>query len=142
MKGKWKASDWYTIPNLLGYFRILLIPVFAWLYLQAETSQECFTAALVIGLSGLTDLFDGKIARKFNQVTELGKFLDPVADKLTLGVIIVCLATRYREIWLLAGLFLIKEGFLKRTPRGREATPLAYEHLGFTRPRDGEASLF
>ena len=38
--------------------------------------------------------------------------------------------------------FLIKEGFLKRTPRGREATPLAYEHLGFTRPRDGEASLF
>lgn len=112
MKGKWKASDWYTIPNLLGYFRILLIPVFAWLYLQAETSQECFTAALVIGLSGLTDLFDGKIARKFNQVTELGKFLDPVADKLTLGVIIVCLATRYREIWLLAGLFLIKEGFM------------------------------
>ncbi len=112
MKGKWKASDWYTIPNLLGYFRILLIPVFAWLYLQAETPQECFTAALVIGLSGLTDLFDGKIARKFNQVTELGKFLDPVADKLTLGVIIVCLATRYREIWLLAGLFLIKEGFM------------------------------
>ena len=38
--------------------------------------------------------------------------------------------------------FLIKEGFLKRTPRGREATLLAYEHLGFTRPRDGEASLF
>ena len=38
--------------------------------------------------------------------------------------------------------FLIKEGFLKRTPRGREATPLAYEHLGFTHPRDGEASLF
>ena len=38
--------------------------------------------------------------------------------------------------------FLIKEGFLKRTPRGREATPLAYQHLGFTHPRDGEASLF
>src|SRR5699024_11659123 len=101
------------------YFRILLIPVFAWLYLQAETSQECFSAALVIGLSGLTDLFDGKIARKFNQVTELGKFLDPVADKLTLGVIIVCLATRYREIWLLAGLFLIKEGFMAVMEIGR-----------------------
>ena len=38
--------------------------------------------------------------------------------------------------------FLIKEGFLQRTPRGREATPLAYQHLGFTHPRDGEASLF
>ena len=38
--------------------------------------------------------------------------------------------------------FLIKEGFIKPTPRGREATPLAYQHLGFTHPRDGEASLF
>ena len=40
MKGKWKASDWYTIPNLLGYFRILLIPVFAWQYLQAQTAHR------------------------------------------------------------------------------------------------------
>ena len=51
---KWKRSDWYTIPNLLGYFRILLIPVFAWLYLNAETEGEYIRAALVIGLSGLT----------------------------------------------------------------------------------------
>ena len=109
---KWKRSDWYTIPNLLGYFRILLIPVFAWLYLNAETEGEYIRAALVIGLSGLTDLFDGKIARKFHQITELGKFLDPLADKLTLGVIILCLAARYREIWLLVGLFVVKEGFM------------------------------
>lgn len=109
---KWKTSDWYTVPNLMGYFRILLVPVFAWLYLKAETEGEYLSAALVIGLSGLTDLFDGKIARRFHQVTELGKFLDPVADKLTLGVILLCLAARYREIWILVGLFVVKEGFM------------------------------
>lgn len=109
---KWKASDWYTIPNLMGYFRILLVPVFVWLYLNAESSKDYLTAALVVGVSGLTDLFDGKIARNFHQVTELGKLLDPVADKLTLGAIILCLAVRYPEIWILAGLFVVKEGFM------------------------------
>ncbi len=109
---KWKASDWYTIPNLMGYFRILLVPVFVWLYLNAESSKDYLTAALVVGVSGLTDLFDGKIARNFHQVTELGKLLDPVADKLTLGAIILCLAVRYPEIWILTGLFVVKEGFM------------------------------
>lgn len=108
----WRASDWYTVPNILGYFRLLLIPVFAVIYLNANDTKGCLAAALVIGISGLTDLFDGKIARKFNQITELGKFLDPLADKLTLGVIIVCLAIRYPQIWLLAVLFLVKEGFM------------------------------
>lgn len=111
MNGR-KTSDWYTIPNLLGYFRLLLIPVFAWMYLCADETRDYLLAAVVIGISGLTDLFDGKIARRFDQITELGKILDPLADKLTLGVIIICLAVRYPEVWFLAGLFLIKEGFM------------------------------
>ena len=105
-------KDIFSIPNLLGYFRIIMVPVFAWLYLQAETLEEYRFAAVILGLVSMTDLFDGWIARKFHMVTELGKLIDPVADKLTHGVVLLCLASRYRQIWLLVGLFLVKEGFM------------------------------
>ncbi len=68
-----------TIPNLLSVIRIILIPVFLVLFLKGSY----LAAAIVLGISGLTDLFDGKIARAFNQVSNLGKLLDPIADKLT-----------------------------------------------------------
>ena len=68
-----------TIPNLLSVIRIALIPVFAVLFYN----DQKVIAVVILALSGLSDLFDGKIARKFNQVSELGKILDPVADKLT-----------------------------------------------------------
>lgn len=109
---KMDRKDWFTVPNLLGYFRILLIPVFAWFYLTAESVRQLYAAAVVIGISGLTDMFDGKIARHFNQITELGKFLDPLADKLTQGAVILCIASRYPLMWILVGLFCIKEGFM------------------------------
>lgn len=109
---KIKKEDLFTIPNMMGYFRILLIPVFAWVYLHASSDTDYYIAAAVIGVSGLTDLLDGKIARKFNMVTELGKFLDPLADKLTLGVLILCLGTRFEGMRILIGLFLVKEGFM------------------------------
>ena len=69
--------EMFTIPNILSYFRILLIPLFVYLYFKAETPPEFFRAAVVLGISGFTDLFDGKIARRFNQITELGILLDP-----------------------------------------------------------------
>lgn len=109
---KFDRKDWFTVPNLMGYFRILLIPVFAWLYLTAESVRQLYAAAVVIGISGLTDMFDGKIARRFNQITELGKFLDPLADKLTQGAVILCIAMRYPLMWVVVGLFCIKEGFM------------------------------
>lgn len=109
---KIKKQDWYTVPNLLSFFRILLIPVFIVLYLRAEDSGGLLLAAAVVGLSALTDCLDGKIARRFHQITELGKFLDPLADKLTQGALVVCLTTRYPLMWLLAALYLIKEGFM------------------------------
>lgn len=68
-----------TIPNLLSLIRILLIPVFGVLFYQGQIGW----AVVVLVVSGLTDFFDGKIARKFNQISELGKMLDPIADKLT-----------------------------------------------------------
>lgn len=109
---KVEKKDWYTVPNLLGYLRLLLIPVFVYAYLHAEDPLEYYLAVGTIGLSGVTDLLDGLLARKLHQVTDLGKFLDPVADKLTQCAVAFCLATRYKIMWVLAGILVGKEGFM------------------------------
>ncbi len=72
-------ENWNTIPNFISFFRILLIPVFGVLFYKGYLGW----ALITIVASGLTDFIDGKIARKFNMVSELGKMLDPLADKLT-----------------------------------------------------------
>lgn len=90
-----------SIPNLMGYFRLIMIPVFVWLYLRASTDADYYRAAIVMGISSITDMFDGMIARKFNMITEFGKLLDPLADKLTHGAILLCLWSRYPLILLL-----------------------------------------
>ena len=102
----------FSVPNLMGYFRILLIPLIVWRYVTAQTVTDYYVAAAIIGFSGITDLLDGLIARKFHQVTRVGKVLDPVADKLTQAAIIVALATRYKLIVILIALFIVKEGYM------------------------------
>lgn len=83
----------WTIPNLLSVIRILLIPVFAVLFYREEYGW----AILTLVLSGLSDFFDGKIARKFNQISALGKMLDPVADKLTQVTLAVLLFVMFNK---------------------------------------------
>lgn len=105
-----------TIPNLLSVIRIILVPVFAYLFLNGHQ----ITALIILAVSGLTDLFDGKIARRFNQVSELGKILDPVADKITQLTIAVMLLILFRgaqsELIRAFGyvfiVFLVKEGIM------------------------------
>ena len=109
---KVQKKDWTTIPNLLGYLRLLLIPVFVYTYLNARDQREYFLAVATIGLSGVSDLLDGLLARKLNQVTDLGKLLDPVADKLTQCAVAFCLASRFPMMWLMAGILVVKEGFM------------------------------
>ena len=95
-----------TIPNLLSAFRLVLIPVFIWTYC---VRKEYLTTAGLLFLSGLTDLADGYIARRFHMVSNLGKMLDPVADKLTQGAMLVCLVTRFPMMWFPLGLLAVKE---------------------------------
>lgn len=102
-------KEYFSIPNLMGYFRILLIPVYLFLYIRAETTEEYYVAAVVLLISFLTDLFDGKIARRFNMVTEFGKILDPVADKLTQGAMAVSFSYKYPAMGILLLVFLGKE---------------------------------
>lgn len=84
-------ENWKTIPNLISFVRILLIPVFAVLFYKGHT----IAAVIILAVSGLSDLFDGKIARKLNQVSNLGKMLDPVADKLTVFSIAIILFLKF-----------------------------------------------
>ena len=76
-----------NVPNALSVLRILLIIPFVILY----TRGEFVWAVVCLVLSGLSDLFDGMIARRFHQQTEVGQMLDPIADKLTQGTVAICL---------------------------------------------------
>jgi|GEM_PF-117984 len=96
----------FTIPNLLSFLRILLIPVIIYLYCAA---QDYPAAVLMLLVSSATDVADGIIARKFNMISDLGKVLDPIADKLTQGAIMICLVSRYPFILWLIILFAAKE---------------------------------
>ena len=89
-----KREIW-SIPNIMGYFRILLIPIFVYLYFTAETANDYYVVAGIVLISTITDFLDGFIARKFKMVTNLGKFIDPVADKLTHAALVICLASQY-----------------------------------------------
>lgn len=106
----WKKEVW-TIPNLLSLFRLVLIPVYVRIYLNATDQAHYALAAGILALSCLTDLIDGKIARKFHMISTVGKVLDPFADKLTQFTLIFCLALKQPVLWLLIALFVAKELF-------------------------------
>ena len=108
----YSRKEIFSIPNILSYFRVLLIPVFMYLYFKADTAREYYVATVVVGVSSITDLLDGFIARRFNMVTELGKLVDPVADKLTQLALIICLLKRYQLMWLLLAVHVIKEALM------------------------------
>lgn len=105
-------KEYFNIPNLMGYFRILMIPVFLFIYYHADSREEYLTAFVILGISLLTDFFDGKIARRFHMVTEFGKMLDPVADKLTQGALAIAVLTRYPMIGIFLAVFLFKECYM------------------------------
>ena len=99
-------KDIFTIPNLLSLLRLALVPVYATLYLKTE---HPLLAAMIFAFSCLTDLLDGYIARRFHMISNLGKILDPLADKITQLAVILCLSTRYPLVSALIPLFLTKE---------------------------------
>ncbi|MBQ0083346.1 MAG: CDP-alcohol phosphatidyltransferase family protein, partial [Clostridiales bacterium] len=109
MSYKLTKKDIFTIPNVLSCIRILLVPVILWLYCGLKNYN---LALIVIIISALTDIIDGKIARKFNMISDLGKFIDPVADKLTQAAMIYCVCRRYTLVLLLVVIFIIKESMM------------------------------
>lgn len=94
-----------TIPNLLSVLRIVIIPFIVICYLK----ERYFMAAVMLLASGLTDMLDGVIARHFNQISELGKLLDPLADKLTMAMVVFTLALNHYQIRLMLAVLVFKE---------------------------------
>ncbi len=100
-----KQTEIWTIPNILSFFRLALIPFIVWAYCLGV---YLLCAGLII-LSGITDLLDGYIARRFDMVSALGKALDPIADKLTLFAILIFVAIEKNLLFILLGIFIVKE---------------------------------
>lgn len=135
------VTEVFTIPNLLTFMRIVLITPFVVFFLN----ENYLAAAIVVIISGLTDCFDGLIARKFNQITDLGKILDPIADKLTLIAIVICFAINMPIVapfmfvliakdllMLIGGINLIKKGITPPAAKwyGKIGTVLFYFSVG------------
>ena len=95
-----------TIPNVLSIVRLLLIPVIVYLYCFKHDNLWTF---IVVTLSSLTDIVDGYIARRFNMITDFGKFLDPLADKATQVTVFACLATKFPLMWIPFCVMAVKE---------------------------------
>lgn len=137
-----------TVPNALSVLRVLIIPFFAWFFMRDQLAA----AVVLLVLSGLSDCVDGFIARRLNQVTELGKMLDPLADKLTQGVVALCLAMKFPVIGPVLLVFILKElvmlccaiGLLKKKKRpcaaqwyGKVATVMFYVSVALIVVMDG-----
>lgn len=97
----------FTIPNIMSMFRICLIPLFIYFYLNSKDAE----AFAVLVLSGFTDVCDGFIARRFNMISAVGKALDPISDKLTQVAMLYCLLKRFNAMRVPFLLMIVKEVF-------------------------------
>lgn len=97
-----------TIPNILSFFRLCLIPLIIWFY---KCKHDHLSALFILAFSGITDIIDGIIARKYNMISDFGKALDPVADKLTQIAMLYCLISRFPYMSVPFVLLVVKEIF-------------------------------
>lgn len=105
-----RASNW-NLPNLITVVRILLAPVFIWMLLADNGEHDAlrWAAAVLFIIAIATDGIDGMIARRYNLVTDLGKILDPIADKILTGGALVCLSILDELPWWVTIVILVRE---------------------------------
>ena len=96
----------WTLPNVLSFLRLIGVPLFVWLILGPH---DDFIAVVVLALAGFTDWLDGHLARAWHQTSRVGQMLDPVADRLYIGAIVVSLAVRHVIPWWLVVVLLARE---------------------------------
>ena len=104
----------FSIPNLISYIRLLLIPAFAYVYLVIETGSTHYFTVLLLIVCSLTDYLDGRIARKYQMVTQLGKLIDPVADKLYQLILAIILSFNYQYMKVVCILIIAENSILWR----------------------------
>ncbi len=110
-KWSFKPSDLVTIPNILTYMRLILVVPFVYFFVKGVHGEQSYyiAAAVCVGISGLTDCFDGMLARKLNQETSLGRILDPLADKITLIAVAVCMVIYIPALLPLMLVLMVKD---------------------------------
>jgi cardiolipin synthase len=126
-KSSFLNGEVLNIPNLLSFLRLALVPVFLWLLLE----QMYLSAIIDLALAGLTDFLDGYLARKLNQMTKLGKVLDPVADRLYIFATLLSLSATEIVPWWLTGLVILRDLLLLvslpiLSSVGRKTLPVHY----------------
>ena len=104
-------SNVWTIPNVLTMIRLLLVPVFVVVYFRT-TAEPKYAALAVFAAASLTDMLDGYLARKLNQITDFGKLFDPLADKLMVLTAMVCQALTGVFPWIAVIVVACKELFM------------------------------
>lgn len=102
-------GQFFSIPNILSYVRLGMIPAIVWVYVGLK---DYILAAILMGFSGATDVVDGWIARHFKLITDWGKIVDPIADKLTQIAVAFCLAWRFAPMRYLLVLLILKEIYM------------------------------
>lgn len=107
-----KRKEIFSIPNIISYIRIALMPVYVYSSLTADCKEEYMMSSFLLLFIAITDFLDGYIARKYNMVTELGKLMDPIADKLFQLAIALCLMYKVPGMWVVFIVFMIKETIL------------------------------
>jgi cardiolipin synthase len=130
-----------NIPNMLTAIRFCLIPVFIFIFYNPNISNNVFWGIVVFGIAGITDFFDGYIARKYNLVTKWGKLMDPLADKLMLITVLISLYVKgvipkgvivivfIKEFLMIVGAFLLyknREVVVEANFYGKTATAAFY----------------
>ena len=98
----------FTIPNLLSFIRIILVPIIVVLYLK----KHMVAATVLVVVSGASDMLDGFIARTFNQVSDLGKLLDTIDDKLTMLAVVFLAAIHHLPMRVMLYVMMAKEGIM------------------------------
>ena len=108
MRGEPRKEDLINIPNVLCYIRILLVPVFIVLFLK----EMYWQSGLIIMIATATDVVDGWIARRFNMITDWGKFIDPLADKLMQFAMLIMAILKNPWVSILVAIFVVKEAVM------------------------------
>ena len=99
----------WTIPNVLTMLRIVLIPVFVAVFFSTPREQDRIAALVIFAVASITDMFDGMLARKLNQITDFGKLFDPLADKVMVITALICQAVYGVFPWIAIIIVAAKE---------------------------------
>lgn len=118
---KFKKEELFTIPNILTYIRLIAIPFFVWMMAEYAADKDAlkylWAGIGIFVFAEITDICDGYIARHFNQISDIGKILDPIADKVLQCIAMLMLCICGNLHWIFAVVIIVKEIYMGATSK-------------------------